>query len=167
MQTTVPVTHFSLVDHRGKQVTEENFKGNWLIVFFGFTNCPDVCPTSMERIAEAYRILNAESDRLTVLFITVDPSRDSPAVLANYVTAFNERFIGLTGTDAQVTAVTKEFGVYAKKGTPNQNGQYSIEHSTSFYLVDPHGRFNRSFSAETSAAQLATSLKKAMSTEND
>jgi protein SCO1/2 len=106
---------FSLTDQTGKRVTDKDFRGRYTLVFFGFTNCPDVCPSALQVMAAALDKLGPEGQKITPLFITVDPERDTPAQLAGYLKSFHPRLVGLTGTPAEIEAVTKAYRVYVKK----------------------------------------------------
>lgn len=156
---------FSLVDQHGTAVSARDFLGEWLLVAFGFTHCPDVCPMSMSRLATAVKLLDADAQRLRVALITVDPERDTPEVLARYVAAFDTRFVGLTGSPQQVAAATAAFGAYAAPQAADAEGSYAVNHSSAFYLIDPRGRFSRQLSSESSPEQLAASLKKIINAE--
>lgn len=156
---------FSLVDQHGTAVSARDFLGEWLLVTFGFTQCPDVCPMSMSRLATAVKLLDADARQLRVALITVDPERDTPEVLARYVAAFDTRFVGLTGSPQQVAAATAAFGAYAAPQAADADGSYAVNHSSAFYLIDPRGRFSRQLSSETSPEQLAASLKKIINAE--
>jgi protein SCO1 len=131
---------FSLVDHHGKPVTLADFRGKVLVVFFGFTHCPDVCPTTLAELATAMRTLGADAEKVQVALVTVDPQRDTPEVLAGYVTAFNPTFVGLTGTPEQISQVAREFKVVYQKVDWRAAGQYSMDHSAGTYVFDAQGR---------------------------
>jgi protein SCO1/2 len=130
---------FELKDPQGRTRTLADFRGKAVVLFFGYTQCPDVCPTTLAALAEAMKRLGADADRVQVLFVTVDPERDTPALLAQYVPAFDPRFLGLYG-DADATARTaKEFKVlYQKVAGPT--GNYTMDHSAGTYVFDPQGR---------------------------
>lgn len=130
---------FSLVDHQGRPVTEADFRGKPLLVFFGFTNCPEVCPTTLFETSNRLAKLGAEADKLQVLFISVDPERDTPQQLALYLQSFDKRIVGLTGTVEQVDAAVRVFKAYAKK-VPTDAG-YTMDHSSSVYVMDAKGGF--------------------------
>jgi protein SCO1/2 len=131
---------FSLTDHTGTPRTLADFKGKVVLVFFGFTQCPDVCPTTLTEMAGVMKQLGADADRLQVLFITVDPERDTPALLASYVPAFHPGFLGLVGDRAATDKVIKEFKLFVEK-VPSKDGKtYSIDHTAGSYVFDPQGR---------------------------
>jgi protein SCO1/2 len=131
---------FALTDHNGKLRTLSDFKGKAVLVFFGFTHCPDVCPTTMAEMANVMQQLGPQADRLQVLFVTVDPERDTPALLSKYVPAFDSRFLGLTGDNAAVGKVAKEFKVFYQKVPGKEPGSYSMDHTAGSYVFDPQGR---------------------------
>ena len=131
---------FELTDHHGKRRTLADFRGKVVAVFFGFTHCPDMCPTTMAMLAEAVRKLGSEAGIVQVLFVTVDPKRDTPQVLAQYVPAFNPAFLGLYADEATTERTAKEFKVYFKAQAPNEHGAYSVDHSGQVFIFDKSGR---------------------------
>ncbi len=142
---------FQLTDHNGKLRTLDDFKGKVVAIFFGYTYCPDVCPTTMGEMALVMKELGKDAERVQVLFITVDPARDTPALLSNYVPAFHPSFLGLYG-DADATARTaKEFKIFFQK-QPLAGGGYTVDHSAGTYIYDASGRL-RLFSAYGQGAQ--------------
>jgi protein SCO1/2 len=131
---------FALTDHNGKQRTLADFRGKAVVVFFGYTQCPDVCPTTLAALAETMKQLGPDADRVQVLFVTVDPERDTRQLLAQYVPAFDPRFLGLFG-DADATArVAKEFKIVYQKQAGSSPGSYTMDHSAGTYVFDPQGR---------------------------
>jgi protein SCO1/2 len=134
---------FALVDQDGRRVTDRDFAGRYRIVYFGFTHCPDVCPTDLAAIAQALRRFEqkdaARAARVQPIFISVDPERDTPAVMKDYVAAFHPRLVGLTGTPPQVAEVERRFAVYASKGKPQPGGGYGVDHSRVALLMGPDG----------------------------
>jgi len=131
---------FHLTDHNGKPRTLADFRGKVVAIFFGYTQCPDVCPTTLSELAAALSELGPDAARVQVLFVTVDPERDTPQLLSEYVPAFNPTFLGLYG-DAQATAATaKEFKIIYQKQPGPTPGTYSVDHSAGTYLYDPQGR---------------------------
>lgn len=130
---------FTLVTHKGRNVTEKDFLGKPALVFFGFTHCPDVCPTTLFEISNRLPKLGADADRLQVLFITADPERDTPEQLALYLESFDPRIIGLSGTREQVDGAIKAYKVYARK-VPTDNG-YNVDHTASVIMMDAEGQF--------------------------
>lgn len=131
---------FSLVDHNGTPRTLADYRGKAVVVFFGYTQCPDFCPTTLAELAEAMKRLGPDAERVQVLFVTVDPERDTPALLKNYVPAFDPRFMGLYG-DADATARTaKEFKVVYQKRPGQTPGTYTMDHSAGTFIFDPNGK---------------------------
>lgn len=129
-----------LKDATGKLRTLAEFKGKVVLVFFGYTNCPDVCPTTLAEMADVMQKLGADAERLQVLFVTVDPERDTPELLGRYVPAFHPSFIGLSGDKAQTAAVISEFKLFVEK-VPAKNGSgYTVDHTAGSYVFDPQGR---------------------------
>lgn len=139
-------SEFTLTDHTGDRVTEADFLGRWQLVFFGFTYCPDVCPTTLAYMASVLDTLEATADRIAPLFITVDPARDTPTVMADYVSAFHPKLTGLTGSEEDVAAAAHAFRVYYERLEEGsaQDG-YLMAHSGHIYLMTPEGRFETTF----------------------
>ena len=131
---------FRLTDQNGKTVTEQDMKGRPFLVFFGFTHCPDVCPTTLFDVSEVLRSLGPDADRAGALFITVDPERDTPAAMKDYLSSFDPHMSGLTGDPAQIAAVAKAYRDYFKK-VPLDDGSYTMDHTAIVYLMDKTGRF--------------------------
>jgi protein SCO1/2 len=131
---------FSLKDFNGKLRNLADFKGKAVIVFFGYTQCPDVCPTTMTDLAAAMKQLGPLADKVQVIFITVDPERDTPLLLSKYVPAFDSRFLGLSGDAAATAKVAKDFKVFYQKVPGKEPGSYSMDHSAGLYVYDPQGR---------------------------
>ena len=129
----------NLTDHNGKPRTLADFHGKVVTVFFGFTHCPDVCPTTLAEMAQVAKDLGPDADKLQVLFVTVDPERDTPQVLKQYVPSFNPSFLGLYGDVAATTRTAKEFKVFFEK-QPAKNGGYSVDHSAGTFVFDRQGR---------------------------
>ncbi len=133
---------FTLQDGDGHPVTDRDFRGRFLLVYFGYTFCPDVCPTTLNEVANALDTLGPKADRVQPLFITVDPQRDTPAVVRDYAASFSPRIEGLTGTPEQIAAVAREYRVYYAPQRPAGAGDgYTVDHSSILYLMDPDGRF--------------------------
>jgi protein SCO1/2 len=131
---------FQLVDHNGKPRTLADYRGKVVVMFFGYTQCPDVCPTTLSELAEAMKRLGADADRVQVLFVTVDPERDTQELLSKYVPAFDPRFVGLYG-DADATARTaKEFKILYQKQPGQTPGTYTVDHSAGTFIFDPSGK---------------------------
>jgi len=150
---------FRLLDHNGRVVTEANFKGRPFLVFFGFTHCPDICPTALFEMSEVLKRLGPDADKTAALFISVDPERDTQEKLKDYVSSFHPRVFGLTGTPAEIEAVTRAYRAYAKK-VPLDGGGYTMDHSAIVYLMDKDGRFVAPFNLKRSAEQAAADLKR-------
>jgi protein SCO1/2 len=150
---------FTLVDNSGKTVTDRTYRGKWLLVFFGYTHCPDVCPTTLNTIAASLRQLGPAAAQVQPLFITVDPEHDTPQVLANYVKAFDPRIVGLTGTADQIAAVAHEYRVYFSKDETAQERDDQLDHSAFVYLMSPQGRLVQVFGGTTSNATIAARLQ--------
>jgi len=131
---------FALTDHNGKPRTMADFKGKVVIMFFGYTQCPDVCPTTMAEMSEVMKQLGPQADQVQVLFVTVDPERDTQQLLAEYVPAFDKRFIGLYGTPEQTAAVGKEFKVMFAKVPGSTKGSYTMDHTAASYVFDKQGK---------------------------
>jgi protein SCO1 len=148
---------FRLIDQNGRSVTEQDLKGEPSLVFFGFTHCPDICPTTLFDMSEVMHALGPDADRAHAVFITVDPERDTQAALKDYLSSFDPHLFGLTGDLDAITAVAKEYRVYFKK-VPLDNGDYTMDHTAIVYLMDKQGRFVSPFSLkrppEASAAEL-------------
>jgi len=131
---------FSLTDHTGKPRTLADYRGKAVVVFFGYTQCPDVCPTTLATLAETMKKLGPDADKVQVLFITVDPERDKPELLSHYVPAFDPRFVGLSGDAAATEKVAKEFKVIYQKQPGATPASYTVDHSAGVFVFDPQGR---------------------------
>ncbi len=131
---------FTLTDHTGKTRTLADFRGKAVAVFFGYTQCPDVCPTTLATLAAAMKELGPDADRVQVLFVTVDPERDTQELLSHYVPAFDKRFLGLYGDAAATERVAKEFRIIYQKQPGPTPGSYTVDHSAGVYIFDPQGR---------------------------
>ena len=155
---------FELVDHTGRPVSAANFAGKFMLIYFGFTHCPDVCPTELQVMANAMDVLGADNARVVPVFITVDPERDTPAQLKDYVAAFHPAMVGLTGAPDQVAAVAKAYKVYFSK-QPNAGApdDYQVDHTSFVYLMGPDGGLRSMFrsgaSAETMAGEIRAQLR--------
>tara|TARA_R110002050_G_scaffold33975_5_gene86069 strand:- start:2137 stop:2775 length:639 start_codon:yes stop_codon:yes gene_type:complete len=153
-------SELSLIDHNGNRVTEADFLGRWQLVFFGFTYCPDVCPTTLAYMANVLDRFGGEVEQVAPIFITVDPSRDTPEVMAEYVQAFHPKLVGLTGSEAAVAAAAQSFRVYYEKMEEETAPDgYLMAHSGHIYLMTPEGRFEDVFrEADQSAEDMATDV---------
>jgi protein SCO1/2 len=154
---------FTLVDGDGRVVTDATFRGRYMLIYFGYTFCPDVCPTTLATIAAALNHLPAaDRARIAPLFVTIDPDRDSPNVVKDYARSFTPRMIGLTGSTAQIAAIVKAYHVYVRK-VPGANGAYTMDHSSTIYVMGPDGRYLTQFPHGTPAAQMDATLTRLMS----
>ena len=135
---------FALQDGAGHTVTDQQFRGRWMLVYFGYTHCPDTCPTALQDMANALDALGPKKDRVAGLFITVDPERDTPSVVRDYVSAFQSNITGLSGSATAVAEAARAYRVYYAKH-PNKEGGYDMDHSSIIYLMDPEGRFVANF----------------------
>ena len=153
---------FRLVDQNGKMVTDADLKGKWSLVYFGYTHCPDACPTALNDIAIALDELGPQRNAVRPVFVTVDPERDTPEVLKSYVTAFDAPILALSGTPEEIARAAKGYRVYYAKH-PEAGGDYSMDHSSVIYVMDPEGRFTASFTQENSPEEIAERLKKLLS----
>lgn len=153
---------FQLVNQDGQAVDESILKGRWSVVFFGFTYCPDICPSTLQAVAVAQEELGARARDLQVVFISVDPERDTPEQLKTYLSleAFPNNVVGLTGTPEQVAAAAKAYYVYYRKSGEGPN--YTVDHSTAAYLMDPDGRFNRVLAYGLPPQEMARLIRTAM-----
>lgn len=153
---------FTLVDHSGKTVTDADFHGKFVLIFFGYTFCPDVCPTALNLMAEAMDILGKDAEKVTPLFITIDPERDSPEDLKEYVSHFYPRLVGLTGSREQVNAVTKVYKVYSAKiqMEGSDKDDYAMDHSSIIYFNGPDGKYRALFGEGTTPKSLAEGMRK-------
>jgi protein SCO1/2 len=150
---------FRLVDQDGAEVSEAALKGKPSLVFFGFTHCPDVCPTTLFDVSEVYKALGRDGDKLKAFFVSVDPERDTPAILKEYLSSFDPRLRGLTGDPAAVAAMEKAYRVYSKK-VPLDGGGYTMDHTALVYLMDKDGRFVAPFSLKRKPEEAAAELKR-------
>jgi protein SCO1 len=150
---------FKLVDQNNKPITEQDFKGEPFLVFFGFTHCPDVCPTTLFEVSEVFRALGPEAKNVRAMFVTVDPERDTPAVLKDYLASFDPRIVGATGDVDAIAAAEKSYRVYAKK-VPTDGGGYTMDHTAIVYLMSKDGRFVAPFNMKRRPEEAAAELKR-------
>jgi protein SCO1/2 len=148
---------FELVDASGRAVSDQTFRGRWLLVFFGFTACPDVCPTALADMHAVLEALGEDASRVQPLFISVDAQRDRPERLAAYTRAFDARILGLTGTPQQIERAARAYGVYQRRVA--QGGGYTFDHSAVLYLMDPEGRYAAHFPPRTPPVEIAAALR--------
>lgn len=155
---------FSLTDHTGRRVTEKDFLGKYMLVFFGFTYCTDICPTELQVMSAALDELGPEGDNIQPVFVSIDPERDTPDAVKRYVENFHPRLIGLTGSPDDIAGIARAYRVYYKKAPGVEaDGSYEMDHSTTIYLMDAAGRFRKHFSYTTDAKGLAQGLREAIS----
>jgi protein SCO1/2 len=150
---------FSLQDHTGQRITERAFAGKLGLIYFGFTYCPDVCPTELGLMASALDLLGPDSARVLPMLITIDPARDTPEALADYVSRFHPALIGLTGTDEEIAAAARAFRVYYRKVNPPGASDYLMDHSSFIYLVGPDGKVRQLFRPNTPPETIAAAIK--------
>ncbi len=152
---------FRLVDQNDKPITDQDMKGRPFLVFFGYTHCPDVCPATLFDMSEVLRALGKDADKMGALFITVDPERDTPAAIKDYLSSFDPHLQGATGDIKAVEATEKAYRVYAKK-VPTGQGDYSMDHTALVYLMDKQGRFVAPFRLNRKPEESAAELRKYM-----
>ena len=150
---------FTLVGSDGKTVSDRNYRGKLLLVYFGYTYCPDVCPTTLANIAQALVQLGPQASAVAPVFITIDPKRDTPQKMGEYVKAFDPRIIGLTGNDAQVAAVAKEYRVYYAAQPADKTSDYLVDHSSFVYLMDRNGKFLKVIPGSSSGVAMAAAIR--------
>ena len=150
---------FALVDQTGASVTERNLKGKPSLIFFGFTHCPDVCPTALFEMSELLRAMGKDGDRVNAMFVSVDPERDDVAAMKEYLSSFDSRLKGLTGSPESVAQMISAYRVYAKK-VPLKDGDYTMDHTALIYLMDRDGRFVRPFDLKRKPDEAADDLKR-------
>jgi protein SCO1/2 len=155
---------FSLIDHRGTTVTDEEFRGTWPLIFFGYTYCPDVCPTTLAVVGLVMDLLGEDAAKVQPLFITVDPARDTPEIMADYVAAFHPRIIGLTGSATQIAAAAQSHRAYYAKvlmfeGDKLIEDEYAMDHSAYLYLMDPEGVYATVFASTDMADDIAEKIR--------
>ncbi len=152
---------FALVDGDGKPVTDKTWRGKYMLVYFGYTFCPDVCPTTLNSVTEALDTLGAKADQIQPLFITIDPKRDKPAEVKQFAAAFGPRMVGLTGSPEQIAVAAKAYRVYyAEHRTGKEAGDYTLDHSSVLYLMGPDGRFIAPVRADQAGPEMAAALAK-------
>lgn len=154
---------FTLTDQNGKQVSDKDFRGRYMLVFFGFTHCPDICPAGLQLITAALDKLGAKAENVRPVFVSVDPERDTPETLATYVKNFSDRIVGLTGTPEEIAAVARAYRVFYEK-TPNESvpSDYGMNHTSIIYLMGPDGDYVTHFTPMTSVDEMAQRLSKVL-----
>ncbi|PJG52422.1 copper-binding protein [Bradyrhizobium forestalis] len=150
---------FQLTDQNGKAVTDKSLKGKPTLIFFGYTHCPDVCPTSLFEISEVLRAMGKDADKINAVFISVDPERDTPAAMKDYLSSFDPHLEGLSGDPAETAKVVTSYRVYAKK-VPTKDGDYTMDHTALVYLMDRDGRFVSPFNLKRTPEEAAAELKR-------
>ncbi|RXG86322.1 SCO family protein [Bradyrhizobium vignae] len=150
---------FQLTDQNGKAVTDKSLKGKPTLIFFGYTHCPDVCPTSLFEISEVLRAMGKDADKVNAVFISVDPERDTPATMKDYLSSFDPHLEGLSGDPAETAKVITSYRVYAKK-VPSKDGDYTMDHTALVYLMDRDGRFVSPFNLKRTPEEAAADLKR-------
>src|SRR6516162_7446212 len=149
---------FTLTASDGRTVTDQTYRGKWLLIYFGYTSCPDACPTALNNIGVALDRLGAETAVVQPIFITVDPKRDNREALAEYLKSFDPRIVALTGTEEEIAAVVKEYRVYVEV-EPGNGGDYIVNHSSLYYPMNPDGKFVRVIAGDVSGEELAERLR--------
>jgi protein SCO1/2 len=150
---------FQLTDQHGKAITDKNLKGKPTLIFFGYTHCPDVCPTSLFEISEVLRAMGRDADKVNAVFISVDPERDTQAAMKDYLSSFDPHLEGLSGDPAETAKVITSYRVYAKK-VPTKDGDYTMDHTALIYLMDRDGRFVSPFNLKRTPEEAAADLKR-------
>lgn len=154
---------FTLASTKDESVSDQSLRGKWLLIFFGYTFCPDLCPTALANLSNALEKFGSDAARLQPLFITVDPHRDTREVMANYLKSFDPRILGLTGTQAQIDQVIKEYQVYVAADKSKGGDDYLVSHSGYLYLMDPQGKFVNVIQGNEDGDAIAAWLRKEMS----
>lgn len=152
-------THFALNRLDGRAVTEADFRGKWLLIYFGYTSCPDVCPTTLSELGAAIDTLGSRANSVQPVFITLDPARDSAKVMAAYLKAFGPRFVGLRGSGEDVAETAQRFHAYYRLRSLG-NGQYTVDHSSYVYVIDPRGRFVTLITGDVPGHSMAAALRR-------
>ena len=158
---------FSLIDHNGNAVTNADFTGKYMLVFFGFTNCPDVCPAGLSKIASAVKSLGPQGEQIQPVFITIDPERDGPQEMKEYVGMFLPNMVGLTGSKEDLQKTQNGYKVYSEKVDSDDMGGYMMNHSAYIYLMGRDGEFVTVFSSDDTPAEIAWEIKRILSEENE
>ena len=153
---------FSLTDHEGHKKTDLDFRGRYLMVYFGYSYCPDICPMALHHMTEALSLLGDQAKKIQPLFITVDPERDTAWHLSQYLKNYHPSFVGLTGSYADIQAVIQRYHVYASKITPDQASDYLMDHSSIIYIMDPQGRYIAHFNHNTAPEDMVSIMQNAM-----
>lgn len=152
---------FTLVDSRGKTVTDQAYRGKWMLIYFGYTFCPDACPTALNNISAALEKLGSEADKIEPLFITVDPKRDTPQVMTDYLKSFDSRIVGLTGSKTQTDAAAHAYRVYVS-AQKSDGDDYLVDHSAYIYVMNPQGKFVSVIPGDMAGDKMADQLRATM-----
>jgi len=156
----IPDLAFEMTDDAGRTVHAADYRGEVVLLFFGYTHCPDVCPTTLARLAQAIKLMGDDGRKVRILFVTVDPARDPPALLRGYVRAFSPQAIGLRGSQAQLDALTKRYRVAYSHDAPDAHGNYAVSHSSAVFAFDAEGRARLVIASALGAQEIATDLKR-------
>lgn len=151
---------FNLVDHNGQRRTLADFRGKVVVLFFGYTHCPDVCPTTMAELATTLKQLGTRADKVQVLFVTLDPARDTPEVLKQYVPSFNPTFLGLTGTESEIAQAAGAFKVFYQKQKSEGGKAYTLDHSANTFLFDTTGRLRLMYGFGTAPEKIVSDINR-------
>ncbi|MDN3517742.1 SCO family protein [Aquisalimonas lutea] len=154
------VTDFQLVNHRGEPFTGEDLEGRWTLMFFGFTHCPDICPTTLGKLSRVHALLEEDGlgANLQTVFVTVDPARDTPARLESYVTSFRDDFIGVTGPLSEIDVLAADLGISHQRHDDGDGDDYAVDHGTAILLINPEGRFQALFSSPHRPPEMSRDL---------
>jgi protein SCO1 len=158
----MPPLAFTLTNESGATATAADYRGKTVLVFFGYTHCPDICPTTLTKLSQALKQLGGGADSVRVLFVSVDPQRDTPKLLKDYAAAFAPQVVGLTGSDAQLTDVAKRYRVAYRHDKPDANGNYAVYHSSAVFVFDDKGSARLLVTTDESAAELTQDLRTLM-----
>ncbi len=154
---------FALVDQNGQPRTERDFHGRFMLITFGYTHCPDICPVTVQAIGDTLEQLGPAADQVAGIFVSVDPARDTPAALKDYVQSVSPRIVALTGTPAQIAAAARAYRVYFRiNGDPARDQNYTVDHTALLYLMDREGRFVTHFTHQTPAATMVAAIRRVL-----
>ncbi len=159
LKGVMPPLEFTLHDDKGRTVTAQDYRGKIVMLYFGYTHCPDVCPTNLARMGQAVSSLGADAKKVQVLFVSVDPARDTPKVLQRYPRLFNPGFRGLSGTQAQLRSLTKRYRVTYGYGKPDAHGNYEVSHSSAVYIFDAKGNMRLMAQSSDKASDITHDLR--------
>jgi protein SCO1/2 len=156
----IPDLAFEMTSDEGRRVRASDYHGDVVLLFFGYTHCPDICPTTLARLAQALKIMGDQAARVRILFVSVDPARDSPALLREYTRAFSPQATGLVGSDAQLDALAKRYRVAYSRDAPDAHGDYNVSHSSAVFVFDGEGRARLVIAPELGADEIAADLSR-------